>query len=253
MNKICTQCEKEKPLESFHWASISKGLRHSKCKKCVLVYAKQYAQQNSEKIKLRNAEQSRKKSEERLNNKNPFVSLYKECPICKQTKYYKDFGLRLLRNLNKTLRTNCICCEYQRLKNKDPQYLGKASNRTRKNATNNPDKYKESVKAWKAANPAMVAKHKDSYKQTRMKRIVEQSDGTMTHEAVKRLFAVATNCFYCNKPFGSAVEKSLDHKMPVSKGGAHSIYNVVISCLPCNIDKSTMTAEEYVGKQKATC
>jgi hypothetical protein len=253
MNKICTRCGQQKPVTEFHWASIFKSVRQSKCKQCVLVYAKQYAAQNPEKIKIRNAEQSRKKSEERLNTKNPFVSLYKECPDCKQTMYYNKFGLRFCHSGNKVLRTRCTKCEYERLKNKDPDYLNKALSRTKKNATNNPDKYRESVKAWKAANPEKVAKHKDSYKQTRMKRVIEQSDGTMTHEAVKRLFAVATNCFYCNKPFGSAVEKSLDHKMPVSKGGAHSIYNVVISCLPCNIDKSTMTAEEYAGKQKATC
>lgn len=252
MNKICTNCAEEKPETEFHWVRFSKGLRHSKCKKCVLIYAKQYAEKNKEKIKLRNAEASKKKSEERLNNKNPFVSLYKECPDCKQVFYYKDFGLRQHKNGNKSLRSVCIKCQYQRAKSK-PLYLTKAKERQKKRAEQNPDKHRESVKAWKAANPAKVAKHKNGYQQKRMIRCAEQSDGTITHEVMKKLFASAISCVYCGKLFNGAVAKSLDHKTPLSRGGAHSINNVVISCLPCNVDKSTMTAEEYVSKQKTTC
>jgi 5-methylcytosine-specific restriction endonuclease McrA len=49
-------------------------------------------------------------------------------------------------------------------------------------------------------------------------------------EHVKRFHGI---CVYCGKP-----GNSIDHVMPLSKGGKHEISNLVIACLPCNIRKS---------------
>jgi hypothetical protein len=32
--KICTQCNKELPIEEFYWRDKSKGIRRANCKTC---------------------------------------------------------------------------------------------------------------------------------------------------------------------------------------------------------------------------
>lgn len=52
-------------------------------------------------------------------------------------------------------------------------------------------------------------------------------------------------CRYCgstNGPF------HLDHVFPWSRGGKHSVENLVVACQPCNTSKSDMTPEEWVGQ-----
>jgi 5-methylcytosine-specific restriction endonuclease McrA len=69
------------------------------------------------------------------------------------------------------------------------------------------------------------------------------TDGTLDGPTVQALFAAATHCPYC----GSAMhprEKTLDHVLPVSRGGLHSITNVVVCCGPCNSSKRTRTPTE---------
>jgi len=41
-------------------------------------------------------------------------------------------------------------------------------------------------------------------------------------------------CQYCGKKFSSS-ELSLDHVIPISRGGKSSWENVVCACLPCNV------------------
>ena len=53
-----------------------------------------------------------------------------------------------------------------------------------------------------------------------------------TIDEVKELFS-ANACFYCNKEL-SEQEKTVDHKIPVSKGGTNVKTNLVICCRHCN-------------------
>lgn len=53
-----------------------------------------------------------------------------------------------------------------------------------------------------------------------------------------------TKCYYC----GCIVEESkrtVDHKIPVSRGGLTKQDNLVMSCKECNTEKDFLTEEEY--------
>jgi 5-methylcytosine-specific restriction endonuclease McrA len=51
-------------------------------------------------------------------------------------------------------------------------------------------------------------------------------------------------CAYC----GRKVEKlTIDHVIPLAKGGKHSANNVVPACVSCNCKKNAKTSEEWVG------
>jgi 5-methylcytosine-specific restriction endonuclease McrA len=50
------------------------------------------------------------------------------------------------------------------------------------------------------------------------------------------------HCAYC----GKEVKLTLDHVIPLSKGGKHSIDNVVPACLHCNDSKGARTPEQWL-------
>lgn len=57
-------------------------------------------------------------------------------------------------------------------------------------------------------------------------------------------------CAYCGCKLGYAKgdkHPTLDHVIPVSRGGKHSASNVVPSCLHCNCSKNAKTPEEWIG------
>ena len=59
-------------------------------------------------------------------------------------------------------------------------------------------------------------------------------------------------CAYCqrsmnryDRSIGGALKPSLDHVIPLSKGGADSFENTVAACRQCNGEKGAMMPEEY--------
>lgn len=72
------------------------------------------------------------------------------------------------------------------------------------------------------------------------------TDGTLTPSVVAGLFASAHECAYCHERM-TPRDKTLDHVMPVSRGGAHSISNVAIACRSCNSRKRTRTPAEWMA------
>jgi len=58
-------------------------------------------------------------------------------------------------------------------------------------------------------------------------------------------------CTYCGKHISDKEIITVDHKIPVCKGGLTVPKNLVIACKPCNCDKDDMNVEEYmIYKQK---
>lgn len=50
-------------------------------------------------------------------------------------------------------------------------------------------------------------------------------------------------CYHCQKRFSSA-ELTMDHLIPLARGGTSSKNNVVVSCKPCNTAKGHFTRAE---------
>ena len=65
-------------------------------------------------------------------------------------------------------------------------------------------------------------------------------------------------CFYCSVELQyipkdtddknrSRSWATLDHKIPISKGGEHTLKNCVIACRSCNFSKGTKTDTEFMA------
>jgi 5-methylcytosine-specific restriction endonuclease McrA len=81
----------------------------------------------------------------------------------------------------------------------------------------------------------------------RAKRQEIRSDGSLTVDAVRFLFSAAKRCAYCLHNFKSS-RKTLDHIEPLCLGGSHSLRNVVICCLACNVRKGKKPFREWLER-----
>ena len=75
-------------------------------------------------------------------------------------------------------------------------------------------------------------------------------DGTITKRVVYEMFARTKSCGYCGVAM-QYQDKSMDHLIPISRGGAHSIENVEVVCLQCNKAKHCDTALEFLMRRAA--
>lgn len=95
-----------------------------------------------------------------------------------------------------------------------------------------PDKMRAWRNAWKRRNPEAVIAHS----LTRYARLRGAPGGRFTvaeWNALKALYG--QRCAYCKK----RRRLTQDHVIPVSKGGAHTIQNIVPACQRCNSKKGT--------------
>ena len=87
--------------------------------------------------------------------------------------------------------------------------------------------------SWKIAIPEVVA--------LRMFERVPRCEMTFTRRNIYRHYGY--RCCYCGKRFPSS-ELNLDHILPRSRGGRTDWYNVVTSCIPCNLRKGSRLPHE---------
>jgi len=95
----------------------------------------------------------------------------------------------------------------------------------------NKEKEKLRIKIWKHSNPNRT----DLHNQRRIARVRSQSDGTVTKEQLKSILS-ANLCVYCDEKITEETA-TIDHIVPLCKGGLHSVFNLVACCSSCNASK----------------
>jgi len=53
-------------------------------------------------------------------------------------------------------------------------------------------------------------------------------------------------CYYCGNKF-EAQDLTMDHKVPLARGGTSSRNNIVCCCKDCNTKKQSQTSVDFVG------
>ncbi len=100
-----------------------------------------------------------------------------------------------------------------------------------------PGHFKEYADNYRAENPDKIALYQ--------KRRGERRKGINTNipiAAWRNLVAVyGGRCYYC----GQLGASSKDHRVPLSKGGEHSVDNIVLSCLTCDSRKHALSVKEF--------
>ena len=214
--KICTKCNCEKPFEEFYKNKNKKYGLESQCKECSKCKSKEYRESNIEYISLRNKEYVDKNKEKIAEYKKEYYLENKE-KIMKQSSEDKKWLSDDRKQYFK---------EYM-AKNRD-----KFKKYNKKYASKNKNKIKEkNSKYFKSPTGKVVSAN------SRHKRRAIEKSGDVTAKQLLELQQNAKNCYWCNTSLKNKVVH-LDHYVALSRGGLHTITNLVVACRECNLKKN---------------
>jgi 5-methylcytosine-specific restriction endonuclease McrA len=217
---LCRSCKKHKSEDSFHKQGQS-GFK-STCKECHRSKYARYVSKSSKQSK----EEARKR---KIKRDNEII----KCKVCGNELKRKDFPRQA------SGRIANICCNHRSTGHVN-RYLAKRGKRLCGSC--------EIIKPLdhfcfiddKPVNPCKVCRKvncsRQASTQKRLDRIVESDDGTLSSSVIRSLFIKAKKCLVCFEDMEYA-DKTMDHILPLSKGGEHSIKNVMIICHRCNSKK----------------
>lgn len=235
-SKTCTKCKQTLSIDNFSRhngkKSSASGYRAT-CKKCDVAYNKEYCSRNREKVNARKAEWARKNRHLLREGDRRYRENNRE----KLRDYHKQWSEKNAEHV-KDKKKEWLEKNYERKKQLDREY-GKANREknnlaTKKYRQRNPDKAKQFERNWRLANPekAIIKSHK--------RRALKNQNGVflVTKKDVKKM--LLRKCIYCNAP-----AKHIDHVIPISRGGRHSIGNLAPACAPCNMSKGAKLVSEW--------
>jgi hypothetical protein len=236
---LCNKCFAWKDSSSF-W--ISKGRYQSTCKDChknkYSVNAGYRPPKEIERLK-----ESKKKRQQWLDEKL-------KCVRCGSQKPRKDFydpkqkiyleyccnikrtEEQILTDINEQMKT-CFTCGL-RLPFSE---FGSANTRDGRNG---------SCKCCRAA----MTKISGGTSLRRRNQKIETDDGSITVLSLSKMLRETNHCPICNVEMNQDYpatnrNKTIDHNLPLSRGGKHTIENISIMCLGCNSRKQTRTLDEF--------
>lgn len=254
LTKICSKCNTEKELNQFSFRNDTQDYR-KQCKECVSIRSKIYFDLNKERIKqyaLDNKEKIKEYRAERYKN---------NCENIKQKRreYCKNNPKEIKRQKRKYYLKN-----KEQIKAKTKEYYFSNIEDIRiKNIEyrkNSFDKLKLAKQKYNKENMEKVRERHRKYMQTEKGKLIAKNmkhirrtkykDGDVTTQQLKDLYKNTKNCYWCNCKL-EKTNTNLDHYTPLSKGGLHTLSNLVLSCSICNKKKSSKDPLQFaheVGK-----
>jgi len=108
--------------------------------------------------------------------------------------------------------------------------------------------YHERTRRWRAENPEANKSISRLSQYKRRATITANNDNTVTDDF---LIAVYTTeiCVWCHQ-YTEKKERTLEHIIPLSRGGYHSIFNIEMACRSCNSSKTNKTLQEWADFKK---
>lgn len=115
----------------------------------------------------------------------------------------------------------------------------------------------EQKKVYQNKNKEAISKQKKVYRQTDIykaslkntqhKRRTQTNQGDITSNQILELQQNAKVCYWCNTSLKNKVIH-IDHYIPLSKGGEHTLSNLVVSCPSCNMSKGAKDPQQFANK-----
>ena len=102
-----------------------------------------------------------------------------------------------------------------------------------------PKKDASYCKAWRERNPEAKRNAKSK------RRVQKFAGGSYKVTAKERTKILAAGCSYCH-----AAADHIDHVVPISRGGTHSIGNLTGACQRCNLSKHNKFLMEWKGRKQ---
>jgi len=224
--KACSKCKEVKPSDAFSPDKRATTRLQSQCRDCISACRnarraadpdaarkreRDHYRENSERVLARNAEWREKHPELVKARKRDYYNRVKNTPE------YQEKSLTY-RRMTK-----------ERRRQYDKEY-----------SKNNRDKKAATALAWAKANPE---KRRDIVFAYDAKRRTNKRAGDSPGEVLQWRKAQKKVCYWCSCKCGDNYH--VDHYTPLSKGGTHTVDNLVIACPRCNLTKSAKDPYEF--------
>lgn len=220
--KTCTRCKVEQPFNEFYKDTGKKDGLRSLCKKCTRKSQAEYHKNNAEKIKERQRRWSQQNTEK---IKEYHRRLYKSNPE-KRKEQVKEWRKNNPEKVNKAAR--------ERYKN-NPKVREHKLQYGRTHRDQNTKRGRE----WRKNNREKFLIN--SREQVARRRARKENNGVFVVLKKELLKIYLSPCFAC----GSTENLTQDHIIPISRGGRHSIGNLMPLCHSCNASKNSKTWMEW--------
>lgn len=226
--KLCTGCGLTKSLDKFHNDKSKKYGKHSRCKLCQNKGKKERDAKNPERLRAYYAA---------LPTRPKIIRKEKACTKCKIIKPIDEFGRSA--HAKDLHTTHCLACK--RIANdaneakRRAAYFAKQEEKkqyARDRYLVHKIKMNQQSAAWAKANPELA--HSYANLHASRKRGAAISDLTAA-QWLEIQEAQGHRCYYCGKRCKGKLTR--DHLTPLSKGGNHTLHNVIAVCRSCNSKK----------------
>jgi 5-methylcytosine-specific restriction endonuclease McrA len=150
-------------------------------------------------------------------------------------------------------RSKCKKCRINHVKDWYEENKERQSGREKKRRRANVEKYaeKEALRYVKDREKriGLATEHSHRRKARKLKTVIEKG---ISKSALKKKFG--TKCYYCKKEMDFSVGvgrkfnkdmATIEHLIPLARGGEHTWENTVLACRHCNISKNAKTIEEF--------
>ncbi len=276
VQKTCTKCHLLKPLDAFNKAKRGKFGRSAQCRECVRKYTaanaerdrkrandwyyanKEYAAaKSSEYRKTHKVELSLygkayyQANKERINERNRQWVLDNQEQHRETQKAWRELNAERLREYREEHREEIALMRkrwYEDNREHSREYF-KAW------CAANFERYKQAQANWCAANPNYAREwrkaHPDSHRAAQYRRRAQMFDGDYEPVDLAQVWEKSNSlCFLCTTPmdrsysFPHPAFPSLEHIIPLSRGGTHTLENLTYTHLKCNLTKQAKLIEE---------
>ena len=229
--KVCTKCDTWLPLTEYSPHTRAKDGRASSCRRCHRKVNNAYHAKNKERAKAyrqSNKEIAKEYSREyRAKNKERIKA---------QRKAYRRANAEVLQQRDRERHLANPNPKRQRERVRHARNPQRKRDYERTWRVAHPDKWAAQMESWRARNAERIR----SYQKTSKARRRSGTQGHFTAAEWRDLCAQHGNrCLRC----GAEGSLSVDHVVPISRGGTNTIDNIQPLCLPCNLHKHATTVD----------
>lgn len=251
--KHCNRCGATKPVELFYRKRDSSDGRQSACKECHNAQSRKWRETHPDRAeassKARNARWRKENAEYDAIRKRQWEIDNPEKHRAQQIAY-RDANRERIAKAYRTWRIENREARADYARN----YRNENRNRYRENARNyyarnqirisaakaeryriDPFARRESASKWRLEN----REKRNSYEHARRARLEKNGVFSIRKKFIERLYRSA--CAQC----GSTEQMTMDHVVPISRGGSHSEGNLMPLCRSCNMSKKDKLLTEW--------
>lgn len=171
--------------------------------------------------------------------------IYRICYVCKQKKPLSEFYSNKTRKLGKSYICK-TCAKIQRKRYRANHMEEIAVYLKKYREDNKQEKLKRDKRYYKTEKGRLLRRCRSQRRRARRAEATVEGGGVTPEEFSRIVKNQGGKCNMCVKRFCKSRPATLDHIIPLSKGGLHTSANIQALCKSCNSSKNAKILKGYI-------